>query len=263
MISQFIYALKFIQYKLTSKHKKGHGIHSPFMFFLITKVLRKNIINDDLKAVLNAHKKIKKSKQKINYKEIGAGSKYKQQTSQKVSSIVRRSSITPKYGKLIYNLTCYFNPKNILELGSSVGISSMYISQADRKANFISIDGVYEKQQIAEKKSKELNQSTKFICGDFDEILETTLTKFDQLDLVFFDGNHKKESTINYFNSCLNKIHNNTVFIFDDIHWSSEMEGAWDYIKNHKKVKVSVDLFRMGLIFFKQELSYEQFVIKF
>ena len=71
------------------------------------------------------------------------------------------------------------------------------------------------------------------------------------------------KNTLEYFNLCLKKIHNETVFVFDDIHWSEEMEEAWNEIKNHSKVRVSVDLFRMGLIFFRKELSYENYVIKF
>jgi len=263
MMSRLKYSLKYIQYVLYSKHKKGHGIHSPFMFGLIKNVFNKRTLNKDLKKIFIVHDKYKRSKQILKYNEIGAGSAYKRKNDQSIGEIVKCSSISKKYGKLIYNLINYFTPINILELGSSVGISSAYIGQAAKESSFISIEGVNEKLEVAKEIANELNHSTKFICADFDNSLNSVLNNFEQLDFVFFDGNHTKESTIKYFESCLHKIHNNTIFIFDDIHWSSEMEEAWKYIKSSKEVIVSVDLFRMGLIFFRKELSYEHYTIKY
>jgi predicted O-methyltransferase YrrM len=263
MISGLKYALKYIQYTIFAKHKKGHGIHSPFMFRLIQEVFNKKDLNSDLKAVFSIHKRHKRSKQKLSYNEIGAGSSYRTKKNQSLGKIIKRSSVSRKYGKLIYNIINHFAPTDILELGSSVGISSAYIAQAAKESNFISIEGVNEKLNVAKHIAQELNLSTKFICGDFDEILDFVLNEYKQLDFAFFDGNHTKKSTIKYFESCLDKIHNNTIFIFDDIHWSDEMESAWEYIKLHKDVRVSVDLFQMGLIFFRKELSYEHYTIKY
>jgi predicted O-methyltransferase YrrM len=263
MISHLRYSLKYIRYFLFAKHKKGHGIHSPFIYNLVSKVFNNENKPENLKEVINIHNKYLKSRKYLEFENMGAGSNYDKPEKLKLGKIIRRSSINKKYGTLIYNLVTYFNPGNILELGSSVGISSAYIAQASPKSNFKSIEGITEKIQVAKKISLELNQKTDFIHGNFDNILDSVLEKYEKLDLVFFDGNHTKQSTLNYFNSCLNKSHHETIFIFDDIHWSKEMEEAWEIIKNNKKVKVSIDIFRMGLIFFRKELSYQQYVIKF
>jgi predicted O-methyltransferase YrrM len=82
-------------------------------------------------------------------------------------------------------------------------------------------------------------------------------------DLVFFDGNHKKEPTLSYFEQCLPHIHPGTIFLFDDIHWSAGMEEAWNIIRNHPKVRVSIDLYHLGIVFFREELSKEDFTIRF
>ena len=127
-------------------------------------------------------------------------------------------------------------------------------------------DSVLERERLIVKLLKDIKNISSdylFILGDFNTILNDVVNSFDKLDLVFFDGNHTKESTLNYFNICLQKAHNNTIFIFDDIHWSREMEKAWNEIKKNKKVRLCIDIFRMGLIFFKKELSYEKYVIKF
>lgn len=264
MIHRFIYAIKFFNYLLFAKHKKGHGIHSPFVFNLIKNVFNNKITDKDLRKVFNIYDKYKKSTEVLNYNEIGAGSNYNSKNELSVGQIIKRSSINKKYGRLIFNLIKYFKPENILELGTSVGISILYIAQAAKNSNIITIEGISEKIKVAKKITGQCtNNHIDFNRGDFNDILSSVLNKFDKLDFVFFDGNHKKESTLKYFNSCLNKIHNNTVFVFDDIHWSNEMEEAWSEIKTNEHVKVTIDLFRLGLIFFRKELSYQHYVIKF
>lgn len=263
MISQFRYSLKYITYFLFSKHKKGHGIHSPFVYNFISEILNNKNECEDLKNVIKIHNKYLKSKRHLDFEDIGAGSNYTKPKRLKLGKLIRRSSVDKKYGKLIYDIVNYFKPYDILEIGSSVGISSAYIAQPDTRSNFKSIEGVAEKLLVAKEISSKLNQNTEFIHGNFDKVLKSTLDNYKKLDFVFFDGNHTKQSTLNYFNSCLSKSHNESVFIFDDIHWSKEMEEAWEIIKNNKKVKVSIDIFRMGLIFYKKELSYQQYVIKF
>ena len=263
MISQIRYSLKYIRYFLFAKHKKGHGIHSPFIYNVVSKIFNYKSEHENLKEVINVHNKYLKTTRYIEFEDLGAGSNYNKPKKLRLGKIIRRSSVDEKYGKLIFNLIKFFKPTNILELGSSVGISSAYIAQAAPQSIFKSIEGVEEKIQIAKEISLELNQKTEFIQGNFDNTLNPVLEKYNKLDLVFFDGNHTKQSTLNYFNSCLNKSHNESIFIFDDIHWSREMEEAWGIIKSNNKVKVSIDIFRMGLIFFKKELSYQQYVIKF
>lgn len=260
---RFIHALKYIKYWLFAKHKKGHGIHSPFVYDLIKNVFNKKVLSNDLSKITNIHSKYKKFDEILNFTEIGAGSGYRKSRKTSVGQIIKRSSINHKYGSLLYNLIQYFNPKEILELGTSVGISTAYIAGAAPDSKFISIEGVEAKIKIAKEITSELKQHTKFIQGDFDLILKSVIEKYDHLDLVFFDGNHNKNCTIEYFEICLTKIHNDSIFLFDDIHWSTEMEDAWEFIKNHSKVKVSIDLFRAGLIFFRKELSKQHYIIKF
>jgi predicted O-methyltransferase YrrM len=263
MNSRLKYVLKYFKYYFFAKHKKGHGVHSPFIFNLIINVFRNKNKEKELIEVFDVYDSYKKNNKALKFEEIGAGTTYNKHKTISIGRITKRSSVNKKYGKLIYDLVKYVNPVNIVEIGSSVGISAAYIAQAAPKANFTSVEGIEEKIKIAKQIATELKHSTEFIQGNFDSILTSVLDKYEKLDLVFFDGNHKKKNTLEYFNLCLKKIHNKTVFVFDDIHWSEEMEEAWNEIKNHSKVRVSVDLFQMGLIFFKKELSYENYVIKF
>jgi len=106
----------------------------------------------------------------------------------------------------------------------------------------------------------ELNQ-IEVIEGDFKDTLEDTLNE-SFFDLIYFDGNHSKEATIHYFEQCLPSAHNDTLFLFDDIHWSPEMEAAWEEIKQHEQVTVSIDTFQWGFLFFRKEQQKEHFTIR-
>jgi len=251
-------------YLIFARHRKGHGIHSPFVFSLIKNVFNEENIHPELQKVLEIYKEIIDSNELVEFKSSGAGSAFDSKNSLTLSQIIHRSGIPTKYGKLLFNLVSYFKPETILELGTSVGISTVFIGSAARNASFITIDASETKQ----KKAKELANSmklknTRFVTGDFDEVLESVLSNIEKLDFVFIDGNHRMKPTLKYFEQCLNKSHINSVFVFDDIHWSKDMEKAWDEIKRNPKVRVSIDIFRMGIVFFNTELSFQHYVIKF
>ncbi|MFP4023275.1 MAG: O-methyltransferase [Thiohalospira sp.] len=277
MFSSFKFALNFLKYWIFAKHAKGHGIHSPFIFDLITNVFNNKKVNDDLKQIYHLHKKYMHSTEPLIFDEMGAGSHKKAITNLKstnnrdsqiisttIGKNIRNSSVSKKYGGLIYRLVKYFNPENILEIGTSLGISTMYIAKGAPKSTIITIEGVKVKIQIAQELTKVLKiNNINFLNGNFNTVLPEVLKKINTLDFVFFDGNHNQQATLKYFDICLAKAHNNSVFVFDDIHWSADMEKAWDKIKKHKKVSVSIDLFRMGIIFFRKEITKGHYKVKF
>jgi predicted O-methyltransferase YrrM len=264
MISRIIYAFKNLKYHLFAAHKNGHGIHSPFIFNLIKEVFNKKTNHPDLKAVLQLYSNLKSSNELIESSNYGAGSVYSESKEIPLRLIIKRSGLPTKYGKLLFNQINYFSPQTILELGTSVGISSLFIASANKKADFFTIEGSLSKLTKAKELADKLGlKNIHFINGNFDSVLEPVLSEIPKLDFVFIDGNHKKEPTLKYFEQCLNKSHTHSVFIFDDIHWSDEMENAWEEIKRNPKVRVSIDIFRMGIVFFRPELSYQHYVIKF
>jgi predicted O-methyltransferase YrrM len=277
MLSSLLFTLKFLKYKIFAKHKKGHGIHSPFVFALINHVFNDKKVDNDLAKVFDLHHKYKQSKEAFLFDEKGAGTHQQtklklksknnpniQRISTTVGKTIRNSSITKKYGGLIYRLVKYFNPENILEIGTSVGISTLYIAQGAPESKITTIEGAEEKIQIAKKLTRAMDlQNIEFICKNFDLGIPQILKNCKTPDFIFFDGNHTQEATERYFYLCLKKAHNNSVFIFDDIHWSSEMERAWNTIKKHERVSVSIDLFRLGILFFKPEITKGHYKIKF
>ena len=140
----------------------------------------------------------------------------------------------------------------------------MYLASADSKSRCITIEGCPQTLETANRLFKENNYANiESHCGNIDNLLPNLLQNIETLDFVFFDANHKKAPTLNYFEQCLEKTYSNSIFVFDDIYWSKEMTQAWKQIINHPRVRVSIDIFQMGIVFFDDELQKEDYRLRF
>jgi predicted O-methyltransferase YrrM len=158
-----------------------------------------------------------------------------------------------------------YQPETILELGTSLGITTSYLSLAKPNARLITMEGANEVAEVASKNFKESGLNNIIIKqGNFDDTLVMAIGQLPSINFAFIDGNHRQQPTENYFHQLLSKINSDSILIFDDIHWSKEMEAAWDTIKNHPSVRCSVDLFFIGIVFFRPEFHEKQhFTIRF
>jgi predicted O-methyltransferase YrrM len=260
----FRFIFKFLNYQLFAKHRNGHGIHSPFVYDLLT-----NIIEDEtpfycFENIEKLRSDLLKNSETITVTDLGAGSKKNKSNQRKIKDIAKFSMTTERNAQLLFRLVNHFKPHNIIELGTSLGLTTLYLSFPNKNANIYTIEGCPEIAKVASKIFAISNVSNiKQYVGNFDVKLPEVLHDAQQADFVFFDGNHRKEPTINYFNMCLPHISENSVFIFDDIHWSQGMEEAWNEIKQNEQVSLTIDLFYVGLVFFKKDLQKQDFVIKF
>lgn len=256
------FILKYLKYYFKGFNK--HHIHSPFVFELLTNVIGDTTPFYIYSPIEMLRSELMNSKETIQSGDYGTGSIKDGVIEKKISDIARHSAKTAKYGQLLFRLVNHFQPQILLELGTSLGISALYQASPNKKANFITIEGCKETARIAKQNFKKINlENIQLVVGNFDTELPLVLKGLDRLDYVFFDGNHRKVPTLNYFEQCLPLVHDKTLFVFDDIHWSSEMEEAWEFIKNHPRVMVTIDLFFVGLVFFRKEQTKEHFIIRF
>lgn len=257
-------AKRYFIYLLTARHWKGFGIHSPFVFDLVANLMREPYPYYDFQKITAWRQALIRSKEKVTMTDLGAGSVVTKTKIRRVSEVVRYGSISRKYGELLFRLVRRFNPDTILELGTSAGISSLYLALPNRIAGFITMEGCPDMATIAANTFERFHLTkVSLVNGPFNEALPKVLERLTQVDFVFFDGDHREEPTLNYFNLCLEKAHNETIFVFDDIHWSPGMERAWTTMVAHPRVTVSIDLFRLGILFFRRECQKEHFVVRF
>jgi predicted O-methyltransferase YrrM len=265
LYSKFQLAIKYFKHQLHASNSKGHGIHSPFIFYLVDLVLNDHQRYATYRKIEAIRKKLLKDKSILELEDYGAGSAVLKTNTRSVSSIVKSVVKKKKYGQLLFRIVYNLKPEYILELGTSFGLSTAYMSMANPASNVITCEGSPVIADIALQNFKNAGlKNIELVKGNFDDTLSGIVNRLPKLDLVFFDGNHRKEPTLNYFQTCLPKAGEKSVFIFDDIHWSEDMESAWKMIQSDPAVYCTVDLFFMGLVFFRPEFREKQhFVIRF
>jgi predicted O-methyltransferase YrrM len=245
------------------KAKNRHGLHSPFVYRLVDKVIYDFTPKNVYAEIENIRKALLIDNRIITVTDLGAGSHVNNNRQKKVSAIAHNALKPPKLAQLLYRLAADWQPRNIIELGTCLGITSLYLQKAAPQAKVYTLEGCPETANVArESFAKAGLNDIDLTVGDFDNTLPGIINGVKQLDFVFVDGNHQKDATLKYFEWCLPKVHEGTMLIFDDIYWSQGMKEAWAEIKAHPQVTVTVDLFWIGLVFFKSGQAREDFLIK-
>ncbi len=259
MLFQFI--TDFLKHRLTANNR--HGTHSPFVYKLADEVIYDFRNKSDYKIIETQRKKLFNDDSEITVTDLGAGSHLNKNRTKKVSQIAKNALKKPFLAQLIYRLAKNTNPETAIELGTCLGITTAYLSKACPQSRIITIEGCPQTAAVANRNFKALNlDNIDLHVGNFDEILPGILDQQETLDFVYIDGNHRKDATLNYFKWCLPKITENTLLIFDDIYWSEGMKEAWAEIKNHPQVTVTIDLFWIGLVYFKSGQAKQHFKLK-
>lgn len=256
------FILDFLKHRINAKTR--HGVHSPFVYKLVDDVIYdfKNKIG--YKIVENLRKKLLEDNSAITVTDLGAGSHINNNKQKQIKEIAKNALKPKKLAQLLYRLAKEFKPENIIELGTCLGITTAYLSLAAPHAQVITMEGCPQTAATAQQNFDELRlKNISLRIGNFDDNLPEAINSLQKLDFVFVDGNHRKDATLNYFKWCLPKVHENSILIFDDIYWSEGMKEAWREIKSHPDVMVTVDLFWIGLVFFKKGQAKEHFRIKF
>lgn len=249
--------------KYLSKAKNRHGIHSPFVYKLLDEVVYDKTVHPEFSRIEILRNELLSRNDEIEITDLGAGSTVNKSNRRKVSDIAKNSAKGGKWGELLFRLTRHFQPESMVELGTSLGIGCLYQSLGNPKGQMTTFEGCPNTAEIATEQFGIANIDPSVIQGNFDDTLAPYLASIDKLDWVFIDGNHQEEPTIRYFQQCLEKCHSDSVLLFDDIYWSKGMAAAWENIKAHKRVTVTLDLFQVGIVFLRTEQPKQHFTVRY
>ncbi len=265
MYSKRQMAKRYLLYWLHASNSKGHGVHSPFVFDFIINVLNDRRFFYCYNTIEHARSGLLVNKTLLTIEDFGAGSRIHTHTQRSVADIASSSLKPKKYGRLLFRMVNYFQPATILELGTSLGITTAYLASGNANAQVITMEGAVAIADTAQQTFAALQlENIAMVKGNFDNTLPHALQQLSTVDFAFIDGNHRLRPTLNYFEQLLPKTHEHSVLVFDDIHWSSEMEDAWNAIKAHPAVTLTIDLFFIGIVFFRKEHKAKQaFAIRF
>jgi predicted O-methyltransferase YrrM len=245
------------------KAKTRHGLHSPFVYRLADTIIYDLKPKKVYAEIENLRSTLLNNHHTISITDLGAGSHINKNREKQISDIAAHALKPPKLAQLIYRLAADLQPANIIELGTCLGITTIYLQKAAPDAKVYTLEGSPATAEVAKETfaAAGLN-NIKLVTGNFDDTLLGIIGSLEKVDFVFVDGNHQKDATLKYFEWCLPKVHENTLLIFDDIYWSEGMKEAWEIIKAHPQVTVTVDLFWVGLVYFKSGRPKENFLVR-
>ena len=234
-----------------------HGIHSPFVFNFMKEGMKTYPTDKDLNIIQNFALK-QNSNKTLQVEDHGAKSK-KLKTQRSVNQIFKTSSSFGSQGLLLFRVCNHFKPKKILELGTSLGMGSLYMHLGNPTSELISIEGCPETYSIAKENLKPypialINNTFKNVIQSFSE---------EKFDLVFIDGHHDGKALIEYLDALSPFTHKNTVFILDDIRWSNSMLDSWNKLKGSDSYHLSMDFFNMGILVKRPQQVKENFILRF
>jgi len=255
--------LTYLNYRLTAFTE--HDLHSPFLYNFYMELIKNEFPFGDFGELNLARIALLKDSTAINYEDLGAGSKKLSTDTRLVKHIATHGIAQKKQAEFLYRLINKFTPATIVELGTSIGLTTLYLAKASPRSDVYTIEGCPDLVTFSEKLFKEHQaKNIQNISGNFDTAFPKLLQSLNHLDLLYIDGNHAYEPTMRYFNMALEKKNANSIFVFDDIYWSEGMQRAWKEICAHPDVTLSMDLFYFGIVFFrKEQKNKEHFVLRF
>jgi predicted O-methyltransferase YrrM len=244
------------------KGKNRHGVHSPFVFDFNDKCLRTAVPENVRSLYSDYYNQLRNSDQKIIVDDFGAGSK-KLGNKRKVQSIAKISGSSAKYANLIYKIVHYYQPGHILELGTSLGLSTLMMRLGNRYAEIDTIEGCRQTLEVTQQQfPTELKEKINFHRSTFDAYLTKT-NKPKTYDFIFVDGDHRGESVLKVLDLLNTFIHDETIILLDDIRWTEDMQSMWYALIASGNYHVSIDLFKMGIIVPRKHQATENFVIRY
>lgn len=259
MYSPFQLATRYARYFLTASNGKGHGVHSPFVFDFITHVIHGQKPAAQYHQIETLRSALLQDATTVMVEDFGAGSRTNTRSRRVVKKIAATSLKPRKYSQLLHRMVRHYQPQTILEIGTSLGITTSYLAIAAPSAQVITMEGATEIAAIAARNFKSLGiENIRQVKGNFDHTLPVLLSDIGKIDFAFIDGNHRYEPTLDYFRQVLERSGNETIIILDDIYWSREMEQAWEWVKAHPAVRLTIDLFAIGIVVLRKEVLHKQ-----
>jgi len=259
----FFQIFSYLRFLLRSGN--AHGLHSPFVFGLYTHVVNHQGHFAAYDTVENRRTELLHDATPIQVRDFGAGSHTGAGRVRQLRAIARTAAKPPKLGQLLFRLVNHFQPRTIVELGTSLGLTTAYLAAADSRAHVLTFEGCPATAAVARHTFEATGiRNAEIIEGNLDDTLGPALAALPApVDFAFFDGNHRYEPTLRYFEQMNQHRTDRSVFVLDDIHWSAEMERAWEAIRQHPDVTLTIDLFFIGLVFFRRNQPKQHFALRF
>ncbi len=253
--------ISYLKYLLRAGHRKGHGIHSPFVYDFYTSVIKPPALQSSL--IENLRKEAEASGELLDVTDHGAGTRKNLSDRRPLGKVMKQTAVSKRYSSILSRMVSFNRPALIVELGTGLGISTMYMAEASGETRIISLEACPE---IAGKAAGYFTccgfRQIEVITGRFSDSLPGMLKQMDHPLMVFIDGDHQESSVLDNISVFLQVVKEDSVIVLDDIHLSEGMNRAWNKIIEMPRITLSIDLFRMGILFFRTGMYKQHYIMR-
>jgi predicted O-methyltransferase YrrM len=255
----------YLNYRLKARHRKGRGIHPPFAYEMVSAVIYgRDPEVPDLSRIEAYRRELFRDQRTVTVEDYGAGSRMRWNTERTIRGLARHTAVPPRRGRLLARLVGHLLPEVTIELGTGTGISTLYLAMANPSGRVLSCEGSNAIAELAEEGFAKLGlDNIRVYRGLFSDLLPELLELSGSGLFVFIDGDHREESLISYVTRVLASGRRELVLVMDDIHWSRGMYRAWKKIIGMSAVSLSIELFNTGIVFVKEKVQKDHFVVIF
>lgn len=242
------------------RYRKGHGVHSPFAFSFITKVI-------DERAAYYCEDDIELTRKKISYPDQTfylPAAKGEEEQARSIHEILKKMAIKPKNGALLMRMTNYFKPRNILQVGETAGFSTLYLSSYSSDVQVVVLEehagraslcrAVFEKHKASNIHLRE---------GAYYDTLPIALSEAGMVDFVYLDFLNSPELNTYVIEQCLPHLHDKSVLVVAGIKTSKEKKEFWKHLCFRPEISVTVDVYEFGIAFFDKKLHKRNYIVSF
>jgi predicted O-methyltransferase YrrM len=236
-----------------------HSLHSPFFFDFYTNIVKGSKRDKKVESIEKLRQKLLSDKRKVALNDLGSGRSKDQRS---ISSIARASLSSPRFSGLYKKIIDHFNCRTVVELGTSLGVNTLYLAHT-QGTQVVTFEGAEALANIATLTFEFADaKNIRLVQGNIDTTLPAYLQTIRKLDFIFIDANHRYQPTLSYFHQVIAKVTETSILILDDIHYSADMQKAWNEIRSHKLVYGAADLFRCGILFFDPSLNKQHVILQ-
>jgi len=240
----------------------GHSLHFPLIFRFYEDAVCGKIGKALFVDIDERRKILSKDQRTLHISDLGAGSRSSQLDCRSIANVYKSATSTKKLSELLYRIGKGIGAKNILELGTSLGITTSYLSKIGSESTIYTLEGSEEIYSEAEKQLA-VHSNVRSFFGNINDTLPDVLSQMPYVDLAYVDANHTYEATLSYCQQVMLKRIPSTAIVIGDIHWSDEMEEAWHKIKLEDEVSHSIDLFECGILLFASSIYKQDYIVRF